>query len=269
MEGDLYPFSLDPKFTLRGFAQGVDLANLAGYSRQFLNQGVDQGTVDLSVSAVARNGQLEADTRWELANLRIEATRGNSAYMPLELSYDLLKDHNNSVSLELPVRGAFGSERLQPQSVLLQMRRTLSDLARRRVNPSGAVIAPAQSTPSGKMAFRPLEYPAKGRYPAAADAERLQEIATMLRDKPHLRMVFCPVSTGGEWAELFNEGNRPTPTTELLPEHQEMLLELASARGRVLRARLIEAGAASDQIVICNPSVDMTQFGLSFVSISL
>lgn len=269
LEGDLYPFSLDPKFTLRGFVQGVDLANLAGYSRQFLNQGVDQGTVDLSVSAVARNGQLEADTRWELANLRIEATRGNSAYMPLELSYDLLKDHNNSVSLELPVRGAFGSERLQPQSVLLQMRRTLSDLARRRVNPSGAVIAPAQSTPSGKMAFRPLEYPAKGRYPAAADAERLQEIATMLRDKPHLRMVFCPVSTGGEWAELFNEGNRPTPTTELLPEHQEMLLELASARGRVLRARLIEAGAASDQIVICNPSVDMTQFGLSFVSISL
>jgi hypothetical protein len=48
-----------------------------------------------------------------------------------------------------------------------------------------------------------------------------------------------------------------------------MLLELANARGRVIRSRLIEAGAASDQIVICTPGVDMTQFGLSFVSISL
>lgn len=270
LEGDIYPHSLDPKFTLSGFIQGVDMAKLAGYSRQFLNQGVDQGTVDVSVSAVARNGQLEADTRWDMANLRIEATRGNSADMPLELSYDLLKDHNNSVSLELPVRGEFGSEQLKPQYIFArQMRRVMSNMARREVNPTGAVAAPARATPTGKMAFRPLEYPANARYPAGADAERIQEMAAMLRDKPHLRMVFCPVSTGGEWAELFNEGERPTPATELLPEHQEMLLELADARGQVIRSRLIDAGAASDQIVICNPSVDMTQFGLSFVSISL
>ena len=269
-EGDIYPHSLDPKFTLSGFIQGVDLAKLAGYSRQLLNQGIDQGTVDVSVSAVARNGQLEADTRWDLANLRIDATRGNSADMPLELSYDLLKDHNNSVSLELPVRGEFGSEQLKPQYIFAQqMRRVMSNMARRQVNPSGAVAAPARATPTGKMAFRPLEYTSNGRYPAGADAERLQEMAAMLREKPHLRMVFCPVSTGGEWAELFNDGERPTPATELLPEHKEMLLELANARGQVIRSRLIDAGAASDQIVICNPSVDMTQFGLSFVSISL
>ncbi len=269
-EGDIYPHSLDPKFTLSGFIQGVDLAKLAGYSRQLLNQGIDQGTVDVSVSAVARNGQLEADTRWDLANLRIDATRGNSADMPLELSYDLLKDHNNSVSLELPVRGEFGSEQLKPQYIFArQMRRVMSNMARRQVNPSGAVAAPARATPTGKMAFRPLEYTSNGRYPADADAERLQEMAAMLREKPHLRMVFCPVSTGGEWAELFNDGERPTPATELLPEHKEMLLELANARGQVIRSRLIDAGAASDQIVICNPSVDMTQFGLSFVSISL
>lgn len=269
-EGDIYPHSLDPKFTLSGFIQGVDLAKLAGYSRQLLNQGIDQGTVDVSVSAVARNGQLEADTRWDLANLRIDATRGNSADMPLELSYDLLKDHNNSVSLELPVRGELGSEQLKPQYIFArQMRRVMSNMARRQVNPTGAVAAPARATPTGKMAFRPLEYTSSGRYPAGADAERLQEMAAMLREKPHLRMVFCPVSTGGEWAELFNDGERPTPATELLPEHKEMLLELANARGQVIRSRLIDAGAASDQIVICNPSVDMTQFGLSFVSISL
>ena len=270
LEGDIYPHSLDTKFTLSGFIQGVELAKLGGYSRQFLNQGIDQGTVDVSFSAVARNGELEADTRWDLANLSIEATRGNSSDMPLELSYDLLKDHNNAVSLELPVRGEFGSEQLKPQYIFArQMRRVMSNMARRQVNPAGAVATPARAAPTGKMAFRPLEYTANGRYPAAADAERLQEMAAMLREKPHLRMVFCAVSTGGEWAELFNEGERPTPASELLPEHKEMLLELAEARGQVIRSRLIDAGAASDQIVICNPSVDMTQFGLSFVSISL
>lgn len=269
LEGDIYPYSLDTKFNLTGFIHGVDLAKLSGYSRQFLNQVIDEGELDVSFNAIARNNALQAETRWQLADLRIEPTRSGGTDMPLELSYDLLKDHNNSVILAMPIRGEFGSERLRPQYIFAnQMRRVMSDMARQRVNSAGAVSTP-RATPTGQMAFRPLEYAANGRYPALADGERIQEMAAMLREKPHLRMVFCPVSTGGEWAELFNDGERPTPETELADEHKQMLLDLASARGRVLRSRLIDAGAAADQIVICTPTVDMTQFGLSFISISL
>lgn len=269
LEGDIYPYSVDTKFNLTGFIHGVDLAKLSGYSRQFLNQVIDEGELDVSFNAIARNNALQAETRWQLADLRIEPTRSGGSDMPLELSYDLLKDHNNSVILAMPVRGEFGSERLRPQYIFAnQMRRVLSDMARQRVNSAGAVSTP-RATPTGQMAFRPLEYAVNGRYPALADGERIQEMAAMLREKPHLRMVFCPVSTGGEWAELFNDGERPTPETELAGEHKQMLLDLASARGRVLRSRLIDAGAAADQIVICTPTVDMTQFGLSFISISL
>jgi hypothetical protein len=269
LEGDIYPYSVDTKFNLTGFIHGVDLAKLSGYSRQFLNQVIDEGELDVSFNAIARNNALQAETRWQLADLRIEPTRSGGSDMPLELSYDLLKDHNNSVILAMPVRGEFGSERLRPQYIFAnQMRRVLSDMARQRVNSAGAVSTP-RATPTGQMAFRPLEYAVNGRYPALADGERIQEMAAMLREKPHLRMVFCPVSTGGEWAELFNDGERPTPETELAGEHKQMLLDLASARGRALRSRLIDAGAAADQIVICTPAVDMTQFGLSFISISL
>lgn len=269
LEGEIYPYSVDTKFNLTGFIHGVDLAKLSGYSRHFLNQVIDQGSLDVSFNAVARNNQLQAETRWQLADLRIEPTRGSGSDMPLELSYDLLKDHNNSVVLAMPVRGEFGSDRLRPQYIFAnQMRRAMSDMARQRVNSAGGISTP-RAAPTGKMAFRPLEYATNGRYPALADGERIQEMAAMLREKPHLRMVFCAVSTGGEWAELFNNGERPTPETELLDEHKQMLLDLASARGRVIRSRLIDAGAAADQIVICTPSVDMTQFGLSFISISL
>ncbi|MCR6652502.1 MAG: DUF748 domain-containing protein [Cellvibrionaceae bacterium] len=269
LEGEIYPYSGETKFVLDGFIQGVDLAKLAGYSQHFLNQGIDQGTVDVSFNAMAHNKQLEADTRWQLANLHIEPTRGGGSDMPLELSYDLLKDHNNSVALQMPLRGQIGSDSLQPRYIFArQMRRVMSDMAQRRVKSAG-VVSPSRAVPSGKMAFQPLEYAVNGRYPAVEDGERIREMAAMLREKPHLRMVFCPVSTGGEWAEMFNDGERPTAATEILPEHKELLLELANGRGRVIRSRLIEAGAASDQIVICTPSVDMTQSGLSFISISL
>ena len=270
LEGDLYPYSPMTQFTLTGFVQGLNLTKLAGYSRVLLAQGVDQGQLDVSISAVARNNRIDADTRWQLANLRLEPTRGNSPSMPLELSYDLLKDHNNTVAVDLALRGEVGSERLTPKYIFgTQMRRVMSDMARRRVNAAGAVSSPARPAPSGKMAFRPLLYAVNARYPGDLDRERLREVASMLREKPHLSMVFCPVSTGGEWAELFNGGTRPDAGTELPPEQKQALLDLASARGRTLRAELIDAGVTSEQIVICTPSVDMTQFGLSFVSISL
>jgi hypothetical protein len=270
LEGDIYPFISPIRFALTGFVQDVDLSKLEGYSRKYLHQKVDQGLADVSISAVARNNQLEADTRWQFTDLRIEPSRGNSSDMPLELSYGLLKDHNRSVAFTMPLRGEFGSAQLEPEYIFSrQIRRVLSDMARQRVNPVGAARIPAASTSAGKVAFLPIEYRANSRYPGDADLNRLVEIAAMLRDKPHLKMTFCPVSTAGEWAEIFNDGERPATSTELLPEHEEELIGLASARGKIIRTRLIESGAAADQIEICNPTVDMSQFGLSFVSISL
>lgn len=270
LEGDVYPFSPNPQFTLSGFVQSLDLGPLAGYGRMLLDQGLSGGLLDVSFSALVRNQSLDADSRWQLTDLQLEPGRRNGPFMPLELSYDLLKDHKNSVTFDLPLRGELGSNRLSARYVFsTQMRRVLSDMAQRRVNPAGAVSIQARQVPGGKMVFQPLTYALNAHYPQESDRARLTEVAAMLREKPHLSMVFCPVSTGGEWAELFNGGLLPDPLPELLPEQQEALLNLAAARGRALRSQLIDAGATAEQIALCEPKVDLAQPGLSFVTISL
>jgi hypothetical protein len=268
--GDIYPFSNTTQFTLSGFVQGLDLTSLAGYGRVLLDQGLSGGSVDASFSAVVRNQRVDADTRWQLNNLQLEPGRRNSAFLPLEVSYDLLKDHKSSVTFDLPLRGEVGSDRLTAKYVFAtQMRRVLSDMAQRRVNPAGAVSSPAQQVRGGKMVFQPLTYAVSAHYPGEPDRSRVSEVAAMLRDKPHLSMVFCPITTGGEWAELFNQGVLPDSVPELLPEQHEALLNLAAARGRALRSHLIDAGATAEQISLCEPKMDLSQPGLSFVTISL
>jgi|GEM_PF-3275895 len=270
LEGDIYPFSDAVQFTLSGFVQGLDLSSLAGYGRPVLDQGLSGGVVDVSFSAVVRNAQVDADSRWQLAKLQLEPGRRNSPFMPLELSFELLKDHKDSVIFDLPLRGELGSDRLTAKYVFAtQMRRVLSDMAQRRTNSAGAVSIPARQAQGGKMVFKPLTYALSAHYPGEPDRSRLGELAAMLREKPHLSMVFCPVSTGGEWAELFNQGVLPDPAPDLLPEQEEALLNLAAARGRALRSQLIDSGATAEQIALCEPKVDMTQPGLSFVTISL
>lgn len=270
LEGDIYPFSDASQFTLSGFVQGLDLSPLGGYGRPLLDQGLSGGMVDVSFSAVVRNARVDADSRWQLTNLQLEPGRRNSPFMPLELSFGLLKDHKNSVTFDLPLRGELGSDRLTAKYVFAtQMRRVLSDMAQRKVNPAGAVSIPTRQAQGGKVVFQPITYAVSAHYPQEPDRSRVSEVANMLREKPHLSMVFCPVSTGGEWAELFNQGVLPDPLPELLPEQQEALLNLAAARGRALRSQLIDAGATAEQIALCEPKLDLAQPGLSFVTISL
>jgi hypothetical protein len=270
LEGDLYPFSEAPQFTLSGFVQNLDLTPLSGYGRAYMGQGVIRGQADVSFSAVVRNHRADADTRWQVTDLQLEPGGGSSAHLPVERSFDLLKDHKNSVTFDLPLYGALEGERLTPKHIFgVQLRQVLSDRARRHINPTGAVSIPAGASRSSAVTFEPLTYAVQGHYPVESDRTRLQELAALLRDKPHLQMEFCPVTTGGEWAEIFNNGVLPEMAVEIPPEQHEVLLNLAAARGRALRSHMVEAGATSDQISLCDPRVDMARSGLSFVTISL
>lgn len=119
------------------------------------------------------------------------------------------------------------------------------------------------------MDLEPLRYSTNSREPSEQSQRRVTEIAGLLKSKPHLAVTFCPVVTALERAEPFNGGQAPAAGVFPSPEQRQRLLDLGGARGRVLRSALIDAGAPANQLVICEPRVDMTQFGLSFVSVSL
>lgn len=270
IEGDYYPFAERSEFAFEGLVQDLQLANFASYTEDWFDQRIHSGIVDLGFEASAKNGVLSADTRWRLSQFRVEPQRGNSGNMSLDMSLNILADHNQSVPLQMRVAGDMSKDEVTMRSVFAgQMRKLLSNLASKQVNPAGAAhISPRANGPQ-KITFRPLLYAANSRLPADLDQQRITEIVQILKDKPHLSMVFCPVSTGGEWADLYNNGAKPDVTPAILPEQQKALLDLAKARGRALRSLLLDAGIEDKQIVVCGASVDLAQMGFSYISIAL
>lgn len=119
------------------------------------------------------------------------------------------------------------------------------------------------------MDLEPLRYSTNSREPSEQSQRRVTEIAGLLRSKPHLTMTFCPSSLRSNGLNCSTGGQAPAAGVFPSPEQRQRLLDLGGVRGRALRSALIDAGAPANQLVICEPRVDMTQLGLSFVSVSL
>lgn len=266
--GTVQPYQPQATFSVEGLVESLSVDTISGYTLELLDQRVTEGEVDVAVTAEAERGTLRAHTRWQWTDFEIQPARKNTPYMPLERAYDLLKDHNDSVRFTLEIQGAIGSDELQPRHLFAtQVRRTLSQMAQGELGASGAVT-PTRNAQQ-QIAFEPLLYSTNARYLSQLDQQRLEEIAAMLKHKPHVAMRFCPVTTAGEWAAMFNDGQPPGDGEQALPQQQKQLLDLADVRARTLKSSLMDAGVAANQVIICSPRVDMTQSGPSFVTASL
>lgn len=269
LDGEYSPFSPAGEMHFDGLIQNFDFANIAGYSSTWFNQAVHSGSVDLRFRLHAGDGHWRADTDWRLTRVKVEPKRNGSQAMPLGVSLDVLQDHNASVSFSLKMGGDVATDPLSSRGVFVAVSSKLNEMAKKQVNPAGAVGIRAQSGAPSMMEFRPIMFSVNTRLPVEEDIKRVDEFAALLKGKPHLSMVFCPVITGEEWAKLF-QGGRPLGQGEdISAEQREALLDLARARGKALRNMLLEQGVEDHQVVICQTIVDLNLSGLSFITATL
>ncbi len=269
-DGRIYPFGDKPSVSGRASIQDWDLSNIQAYTASMFKQQVNQGSIDIALDLELKNQQIDVDSRWQITGFKMDR-KGSS----LSNSMALLKDHNQSVRFALPISGDVASKNISLKHVFgTLIERKLKRIANNQmgsgsqVEAKGDLIIGSSARP-GKMAFRSLLYSANAREPSRLDSKRLADIAKLLKSKPQLTLFFCPVSTGGEWAEIFNDNEQPGQGIKLHDAEKETLIGLASARGKALSGLLTSEGVFGNQVKICAPSIDMGQLGLSFVTISM
>lgn len=272
-EGQVYPFGPKPTVAGSGLIQGWNMSRITAYTQSMYGQTVNEGSVNVSFDVQLNKGRLDAETRWQLTAFDVDSIGGQ--HFSLASSLALLKDHNQSVRFSFPVVGDLSAGEISFEyifkrligSTLRKMARQQVDAVGEGVNSNGASIERGDQL--GQMVFRPIMYEVKSRSPTGLDVKRVSDIGAMLKAKSHLVMSFCPVITGGEWARLFNLGVEANTSTVLLDEQRQALMDLASARGKVLRRDLMNAGAEGRQIKLCDPRVDMSKLSESFITISM
>lgn len=264
-EGKLAPFAPRHAFSLNGLLQDFELAHFTGYSERWFGQTVLGGILDVGFDLQAEQGNVSGETLWRLTNVQLtpSATRQS---MPLEAAIKLLEDRNQSVPVELILQGR-SDEVLDLRGVLNQLADTLRRQAQQHVKGTG--VLRGEQTRGESVHFRPLTYTANSRRPLESELTRLDEIVGLLKGKPQLSVTLCPISTGGEWAEIYNEGRLPSSEEAVTEVERDDLLSLGRARGKTLRELLLDKGLEDQQVSVCEADLDVRSPGLSHVTISL
>lgn len=107
--------------------RNLAVSDLTPYSVQFAGREIDEGKLDLDLSYVIREGQLEGQNDVVLSQLTLgkEVDSPDAANLPLGLAVALLKDSNGVINLNLPVAGDINDPEFKIGGVIWQAFSTL------------------------------------------------------------------------------------------------------------------------------------------------
>jgi hypothetical protein len=288
VEGKSTVFARQPTVEAKGKITGVDLVKFSPYADQVIQHDVQSGLLDAKLDINIKQGQLDSVAKITLQKFRIRpAPEKDSQYeqdlgMPLSTALSLLRDKDGSITVKLPVTGDITQPDFSLRDVIKDvMGDALKTAIINYYTPFGLVtVAGAAFDFITALRFQPVVFePGTAQLDDAARAH-IDEIATMLDQRPKVRLVLCGQAVLDDRIALFDIGAEEAqamrsalqqkgeggPDLSKLPElSAEQLARLESlARDRTRAVKdyfLREKGINPDRLIECNPKYDPADTG--------
>ena len=271
-EGNWWVFAPNTQFDAIGRVGNFDISGISAYASRLFDQKVTQGILDATFDGKVVDGVMDVDSIWRLTDFTfVPGTAKRTSTMPLNRSVALLEDTNNSVRVEVSISGDLRDDSTKLGTLVgSPMRKALSRQVRQGGSNKTRPVAALTATKPGQLIVSSLVYDANATQPRDHEVRRLETLAKRLKEKSNLRMTFCPVATGGEWADIYNAGNAPKGGVAPITNAQRSaLVKLAEKRSVWITSHLKKIGVSQSQIIPCGPTLDPTESGPSYISVSL
>ncbi|TQV76070.1 DUF748 domain-containing protein [Exilibacterium tricleocarpae] len=262
VDGTVKPFAEALEVTLSGSLTAVNLLPFSGYMEQAIGYRIVSGQFSDQFRLAIADNQIDAVTELALHKLDINrlkaATAGEgsteSGLLPIGVALDLLREDDDRIALKLPVRGDLHDPDFSLTDVTTRVaRKALTEAVINYYTPFGLVSLGSMLVSSAtRLRFAPLEYAPGEVEPDEGAAERLQQLSQLLQKKKRLNLVFCPLATGPDRAQLYPDDHEGAAADAQV----QRLRQLAQQRGEAAKRRLLALGVASEQVVLCSPAFD-------------
>ena len=260
---------------LSGDIKRLDLVNVSDYASRYIGYRIDSGLLDVSYKVALTGKELDVDLKtllekFELGNLQEheKSEMNEELGLPLPLALNLLRDSDNNIELDLPIKGSTDDPEFSAASIVSTvMVKAIKNAVIYNYSPLGmlslasGVLDLATALRFDPVAFQPtgLDIDAKGR-------EQLDKVAQLMSEKPRITMLICGVATQADLpvqqtdqpTTIQTDGaSKPTPgptTAEALTtEVVDSLISTAKSRQDVVINYLVnEGGVARDRLLGCN-----------------
>lgn len=271
----------DVKITLDEY----QLLGLSGYSKEFTGYALEAGVFNLTSTVKLADNQLDTHNQAIINHVTLRPEHSDtvqqfahSLTMPLDQALDLLRDSNDQIKLEVPVKGALDDPDVDIQQIINKalggaMKKASMLVLKTLLQPYGAIITVAQMA-GEKMTEVKLDsvrFAAGSAELNAVAKDYSGKIAAMLKERDALTLKMCGVTNlgdlqvvateaGEKWPEVTAEpaavpaSDALQPLQELEEKYTKALKDLAALRTDNLKRHLRDdLGVPSPQLVVCLP----------------
>lgn len=277
LQGKIAPFASQLRLALTGKIQHLDLPPLSGYATRNLGYGLDSGHLDADVKLDIDYGKLTGSSALVLSNLKIVPSDPakmrsltSTLTISLDTALDMLRNRDNDIRLQIPVRGRLNDPRFNLANAFNQAFANSLQLAalsyiKLALQPYGAIITVAQlaNNAASAVQLQPILFQAGNTAIPNDAAPYLQRIAKLMKARPELRVRICGNATESDrralQTALAGNAQATGSTSTFARVADERLLTLAHQRAATIKQQLAtQFGIKPARLFVCRPQLDLT-----------
>lgn len=250
----------------------IELPPVSPYVSSALGYQIQSGQLNMDLNLKSNQGVLDGNSHIVLRQFDLGGQKDSNALLqvgavPLDLAVDALKNRDNNIVLDLPMKGDIDNPDFQWQNFfMLPIRQGLfkasSTYLMQTFIPYANVITLVQF--AGEQALRlrvePLQFALDEEDITAPEQEEfLDQMIKLMKDRKDSELKACGVSVVRDIDDIITY-------KQLTEEDQTNLLDLANRRAETLKRYLVDNGIPSSRVFLCSPSIDKDKNALPRVT---
>ncbi len=280
LKGKVRPLADKVSVDLVGKVAGLGLTDFNVYVADALGQRIESGQMDADVTLKIVKNELDVQSKLVIHKLEMGAlpktskvrepkstdTQKQGGQLPIGLALTLLRDSNNQISLELPLKGRLDDPKFDPGDAISQaVGSAMTTGVALFIQPLGSLLIAGKmiAGAASSIRFEPAVFVAGSRELDSKQRAYLSELAEKLKARPQMHMKVCGRATQADRGffqpvkKASDKSGDEKSAAKLAADVGPQLRALAKQRGRVVRAYLVkQAGVDHRQLVACSVLVE-------------
>ncbi|MDD5296194.1 MAG: DUF748 domain-containing protein [Rhodocyclaceae bacterium] len=197
--GKVNPLDKDIFLDLTADAKGIEMSGFSPYAARYAGYDIEKGKLSANIHYFIENRQLRADNHLFLDQLtfgkRVESPQ--ATHLPVLLAVALLKNGRGEIDINLPISGSLDDPQFSVGGIVFKM---FMNLIVKAVTSPFALIG---SLFGGGEELAWLEFTSGQAVIPPAGAEKLQNLAKALKDRPGLKLEVAGRADAGADTEGY------------------------------------------------------------------
>lgn len=251
----------------------AELPPYSPYISNVLGYQIDSGQLDLDLNLDINAGILNGQSRillreFDLGGRQESHSIVRAGAVPLNIAVGILKDNNNNIDLNIPLRGDIDNPSFGWQDFLfLPLRRALysasTSYLMQTFIPYANVITVAQfaSEQLVRIRVQPLLFePTQANF-TESNTVFLTQLTALMKDRQDSQLRACGVTS-------YQDLGFEQPPTAIEDSVRTFAINLAQQRAENLKDFLVDEGIESSRVFLCAPEVDLSRNSLPRITLN-